>query len=34
LLATELLHAEAFANAVASVLDAALTFLMCHTLEN
>jgi hypothetical protein len=32
LLATELLHAQAFADAVASVLDAALTFLMCHTL--
>ena len=34
LLATELLHAQAFADAVASVLNAALTFLMCHTLEN
>jgi hypothetical protein len=33
LLTTELLHAEAFADAVASVLNAALTFLMCHTLE-
>jgi hypothetical protein len=33
LLTAELLHAEAFANAVASVLDAALTFLMCHTLK-
>jgi len=32
-LATELLHAEAFANAIASILNAALTFLMCHTLE-
>jgi hypothetical protein len=32
-LATELLHAQAFANAVASVLNAALTFLMCHTLK-
>jgi hypothetical protein len=33
LLTTELLHAEAFADAVASVLNAALTFLMCHTLK-
>jgi hypothetical protein len=32
LLATELLHAQAFTDAIASVLDAALTFLMCHTL--
>jgi hypothetical protein len=33
LLTTKLLHAEAFADAVASVLNAALTFLMCHTLK-
>jgi hypothetical protein len=32
LLATELFHAQPFADAIASVLDAALTFLMCHTL--
>ena len=33
LLTAKLLDAESFADAVASVLNAALTFLMCHTLE-